>query len=90
MADQIVEMRERRLFGWSLQGVEATSPELIALQKLVQLATLLLSQLHEHGVEQSPVNHGSDMSGELVERAKCGQLEALPYQLYQRSAKWPA
>jgi hypothetical protein len=42
VSDQIVEMRERWLFGWSLQSVECTSTELVDLQKLVQLPTLFV------------------------------------------------
>src|SRR5205823_6141988 len=46
-----------------------------------QLPTLLLRQLHKHGVEQSAVDDSADVPGQLVERAESGQLKALPYEL---------
>jgi hypothetical protein len=61
--------------------VESTSTELITLQQLVQLPTLLLRELHEHGVKQSAVNDSADMPDQLVGRAESGQLKALPHQL---------
>ena len=61
MADEIVEVRQGRPLGRSLQRVEGAPPELIALHQVVQLLTLLLGQSSEDRRKQPPVHDGTNV-----------------------------
>jgi len=70
VAHEIVEVREGRPFRCSLQRVESTPPELIALQQGVQLPALLLGQSIEDRRKQPPVHDGTHVGHQSIEGAE--------------------